>query len=131
MGLYRWYGRLFTDLRRLLFQISKDRLRFLDRRIVDRNISLAKRNSWYNDQYKNPHESKHTIGEVLRWLKEEDFAFVNSIPSIVPFAGFDQAERLFKPSRVGSRLERLIVELSLTFTGETEGGFFIIIARKK
>jgi len=29
---------------------------------------------------KNPHESKHTFGEVQGWFKENGFEFMNSIP---------------------------------------------------
>ena len=82
------------------------------------------------DQYKNPHESKHTVGEVLRWLDDAKLTFVNSIPKTVPFAGIDESERLFKRHSAGNRLERFIVNVGMMFTGRREGGFFIIIAKK-
>ena len=39
VGLYHKYGRLITDLRRLIFKLSKDKLKFLDRRSVNSDIS--------------------------------------------------------------------------------------------
>jgi hypothetical protein len=82
------------------------------------------------DQYKNPHESKHTVGEVLGWLSEAGFEFVHAIPNTVPFNELEEDERLFKPQRLGHRFERLLVNLGLMVTGHREGGFFIIIARR-
>lgn len=130
IGLYHKYGRLMTDLRRLIFRITKDKFKFLDRLAINKNISMAKRDSWFMDQYKNPHESKHTVGEVLHWLDNIGFTFVHSIPKTVPFASIDESERLFKPDKLGSRFERFIVNIGMIYTGHREGGFFNIIAKK-
>ena len=130
IGLYHKYGRMMTDLRRLIFRITKNRFMFLDPRAIKEDISLAKRNSWFMDQYKNPHESKHTLGEVLHWLDSTEFTFVHSIPKTVPFARIDESEKLFNPDKLGNRFERLIVNCGMVFTGHREGGFFIIIAKK-
>ncbi|MCP4549987.1 MAG: methyltransferase domain-containing protein [bacterium] len=130
IGLYHKYGRLATDLRRVLFRLTRDRMKFLDQRTISGDISQAKRDSWFNDQYKNPHESKHTVGEVLGWLEETNFKFVHSLPKTVPFENIDHSERLFQPDRLGNLFERLIVNLGMIVTGHKEGGFFIVIARK-
>ena len=47
-----------------------------------------------------------------------------------PFAELQEGERLFKPERIGSSLERLLVNLGMMITSHREGGFFITIARK-
>jgi SAM-dependent methyltransferase len=130
IGLYHKYGRLITDLRRVLFSITKDKLRILDQRATNKDISLAKRNAWFMDQYKNPHESKHTVGEVLHWLDSTNFTFIHSIPKTVPFERVDQSEILFKPDKLGNKFERFIVDIGMVFTGYREGGFFMIIAKK-
>lgn len=130
VGLYHRYGRLATDLRRTIFNITRDRLKFLDRRATNETIGQAKKNAWFLDQYKNPHESKHTVGEVLRWLDATKFSFIHSVPKTVPFKGFDQFERVFEPDKLGNIFERLIVNIGMVFTGHKEGGFFIIIAQK-
>jgi hypothetical protein len=103
---------------------------FLDRHAVDRRVSASKRRAWFMDQYKNPHESKHTVGEVLEWLKEVGFEFVHAIPKTFPFSELAQDERLFRPERLGNRFERLLVNLGLMVAGHREGGFFIVIARR-
>ncbi len=130
VGLYHRYGRLATDLRRWLFKTTNDRLMFLDRRAVDTGVSEAKRRAWFMDQYKNPHESKHTVGEVLEWLKGVGFQFVHAIPKTVPFSELEHDEKLFRRERLGNRFERLLVNLGMVLTGHREGGFFIIIARR-
>ena len=130
IGLYHTYGRLVTDTRRVVFNATKDRFKWLDARNVDQGISAGKRNAWFMDQYKNPHESKHTIAEVLKWLDKIGFTFVTSIPKTVPFAGLDLSEKLFEPEEAGSRFEQLVVNLGRIFTGSKEGGFFIVIGKK-
>ena len=131
IGLYHKYGRLTTDFRRIIFNLTKDKLRFLDRRAINQDISEAKRNSWYMDQYKNPHESKHTLGEVLHWLEDANFEFINSIPKTVPFKGTDESEQLFEPTKLGSWFNRFLVGIGMVFAGHREGGFFVVIAKKR
>jgi len=130
IGLYHRYGRLVTDMRRVVFRITGDRLKFLDRRAVNEAISLPKRISWFKDQYKNPHESKHTFGEVKEWFDRTDFEFIQCIPKTVPFVGFTESERLFHPDRFGSPIERLLVNIGTVFTGSREGGFFVMIGKR-
>jgi SAM-dependent methyltransferase len=130
VGLYHRYGRLATDLRRWVFNATNDRFMFLDRHAVDPRVSAAKRRSWFMDQYKNPHESKHTVGEVLGWLDRIGFQFVHAIPKTVPFSELEDNERLFRPERIGSPVERLVVNLGMILAGHREGGFFITIARR-
>lgn len=131
VGLYHKYGRLATDLRRVIFNVTKNRFKFLDQRTISKGSSQAKRDAWFNDQYKNPHESKHTVGEVLQWLEATGFEFVHAIPKTTPFESYGESEMLFKPDRLGSRFERFLVNLGMIITGHDEGGFFIIIARRR
>ncbi|MBW1854398.1 MAG: methyltransferase domain-containing protein, partial [Deltaproteobacteria bacterium] len=130
VGLYHKYGRITTDIRRNIFKLTKNRLKFLDRKLVDKNSSLAKREAWFNDQYKNPHESKHTIGQLLVWLNRTGFKFINSIPKSKPFEAFSASEELFKPATAGNYFERFIAEIGMIPSGIREGGLFIIIGKK-
>jgi SAM-dependent methyltransferase len=129
IGLYHKYGRIVTDIRRIINNATKDKFKFFDRRAVDKSISTAKSTAWFLDQYKNPHESKHTVEEVLGWLREARFTFINSIPSTVPFHGLHELDRLFTPHKLGNRLERFMVNIDMILRGIHEGGFFIVIAR--
>jgi SAM-dependent methyltransferase len=130
VGLYHRYGRLITDTRRLLFRLSGDRFRWLDPNLRNVDQSEAKKQAWFADQYKHPHESKHTIGEVLGWLEKTGLRFVKSIPRARPFDPISPAEQLFRPERPGTAMERFAVETGMTLRGSREGGFFIVIAQR-
>jgi SAM-dependent methyltransferase len=131
IGLYHRYGRLITDFRRAVFNAFRDRFTGLDPNLRSGGFSPAKRRAWFMDQYKNPHESKHTIGETLEWLNQTGFSFVTSIPRSKPFQPFTDRDRLFEPETPGNALERLVVELGMFFQGSREGGFFITIGRRE
>jgi 2-polyprenyl-3-methyl-5-hydroxy-6-metoxy-1,4-benzoquinol methylase len=131
VGLYHRYGRLITDARRVLFHLSGDRFKSLDPNLRREETSSAKKKAWFADQYKHPHESKHTIGQTLRWLDETGFRFVKSIPISKPFRSFAEDEKLFVPDEPGNAFERLLVELGMIASGSREGGFFIVIGRKE
>jgi len=130
IGLYNWYGRLITDFRRILFNITGDRFKSLDPRLRSKDRGVAKRDSWFNDQYKHPHESKHTIGEVLKWFDENNFSFINGIPKIKPFSPISIDEKLFKPNPRGKFYHHFISQLGTVIPGYKEGGLFIMIGRK-
>jgi SAM-dependent methyltransferase len=130
VGLYHKYGRLFNDFRRLVFRLSRNNLTFLDGRLAGGNVGAAKRSAWFADQYQNPHESRHSIGEVLGWFGSVGFEFVKSIPKSSFDAYFKPDEKLFAPERPGGGLEMRLIEASMTLTGTKEGGFFIMIGRK-
>ena len=132
LGLYHKYGRLLTDFRRILFKLTNDRLKFLDERVENKNSSYEKRNAWFRDQYKNPHESKHTFGETLEWFEAEGFDFVNSIPKTIPGHLFDpEKENLFEPHSPGTLIERFIAETTIPLFQKDEGGLFIMIGKKR
>src|SRR5262249_5229695 len=131
IGLYHRYGRLVTDARRVLFRLSGDRLKGLDPNLRRKRSSDAKKGAWFADQYKHPHESKHTIAEAVRWLEQTGFTFVRSIPRSRPFVEFRDDEPLFGGEESGSALERFLVELGMVRSGSREGGFFVVIGRKR
>jgi SAM-dependent methyltransferase/uncharacterized protein YbaR (Trm112 family) len=131
VGLYHRYGRLVTDARRLIFRTTRDRFTSLDPNLRAGGMEGAKRRAWFLDQYKNPHESKHTIGEVLGWFQRTGFDFVTSIPRSKPLQGVGEDHPLFEREAPGSFLERAIVELGMILHGSREGGFFIAIGQKR
>ena len=93
VGLYNTYGRIPTKIRSLIFKISGGRFKFLDPRVRNEKIGNERRDTWFLDQYKNPHESKHTIGEVLGWFDRTGFDFTNSIPKSAGFVPFSPEEK--------------------------------------
>jgi len=131
VGLYNTYGRIPTHIRRFIFRLSGNRFKFLDPRLRDENLSNMRKLIWFRDQYKNPHESKHTIGEVLSWFDQSGVEFINSVPKSTAFDPFSPEEKLFEANLRGTKLDRFFVQLGMLLRGGREGGFFVMIGRKK
>ena len=131
VGLYNTYGRLTTDIRRAIFRLSGDRFKFLDPRLRSKGVGDLRKHIWFMDQYKNPHESKHTIGQVQDWFNRCGFEFMNSIPKAKALERFRPGEQLFKKNPEGSAIDHLIVQLTMLLRGGKEGGFFTMIGRRR
>ena len=131
IGLYNRYGRFVTDVRRFMFNVFGDRFKFLEPRLRKKDINEVRKSTWFMDQYKNPRESKHTIGEILNWFEATGFEFINSIPKAKAFASFPERQKMFKPNPAGNWFDHFLVQLQLLFKGSREGGFFLMIGQKK
>ena len=129
IGLYNKYSRLTTDFRRFVFRVTSDRFKFLDPRLRAKNVGDVRKHTWFMDQYKNPHESKHTIGEVQHWFDVSGFEFVNSIPKSTA-EPFSEDEKLFEPHQRGSKFDHFQVQFGDLLMGGRDGGFFIMIGRR-
>jgi carbamoyltransferase len=130
IGLYNRWGRLMLDLRRWIFRLTGGRLQWIDSYLRKGNLSAAKRRAWFNDQYRHPHESKHTIGEVQRWFQECGLDFVRGVPSVLALDTGSHKEPLFQPTAPGTKLDHFAVQAAQIIKGSKEGGFFLMIGRK-
>jgi carbamoyltransferase len=129
VGLYNTYGRLMTDMRRSIFRLTRGSGKWIDPYLRSLPQGKAKQQAWFADQYRHPHESKHTIGEVLKWFKGAGLEFVRGVPAV---AGSDEdleAAGLFTRSESGSAWDHFRAQAKQTVTGNKEGGFFIMIGR--
>jgi SAM-dependent methyltransferase len=130
VGLYNAFGRIPTDLRRTVFRLTGNRFSALDPRLRRADLGRRRRDAWFADQYQNPHESKHTMGEVLRWFAQAGLTYVNGIPKPRFGESFSSNERLFEPHDPGGRLSRFAAQAALLLRGGPEGGFFLMIGRR-
>jgi len=130
IGLYNTWGRLALDARRVIFNATGGRMRWIDGYIRETRMSREKQESWFNDQYRHPHESKHSMGEVLRWFDESGFEFVNAVPKLRPWDPFSSNEKLFEKAERGTPLDRGLSQAKMVFTGSREGGFYILIGKR-
>jgi hypothetical protein len=130
IGLYNRWGRLMTDLRRQIFRASGGRARWLDPYLRGAQLSSDKERAWFADQYRHPHESKHSMGEVLDWFDQTGVEFVRGVPSLTP-AGEVDAGGLFEPESPGTAFDRGLVQAAQIWRGNKEGGFFLLIGRVK
>lgn len=130
IGLYNTYGRIPLLVRGFIIRLCGDRFKFLDPRLRSTNLNSIEKHIWFMDQYKNPHESTHTIGEVLNWFEATGFEFINSIPKFKAVKSIAKTENLFKTNTKGGKFDHFVSQLNMALKGE-EGGFFVVIGKKK
>jgi len=127
IGLYNSYARIMTWLRSKLIRIVGPNIDYVVRsRIRD----ARKADIWIQDQYYNPHETWHSIGEVLRWFEENDVEFLNCSPAVLGTDGED-APDLFAKTDPGTRYRRVVTQLGWIGTIAREGSLFDMIGRKR
>ncbi len=126
-GLYNRYARTATWARSKLLRLFGPRIDFVVRhRIRD----AAKANVWIQDQYFNPHETWHTLDEVLGWFEENDVEYLNCAPPILDTDGED-ATSLFAATDPGTRYQRVVTQLSWLGSIAREGSLFDVIGRRR
>jgi SAM-dependent methyltransferase len=130
IGLYNRYGRLLTDLRRQVFRLSRGHAKWIDPILRRRMRGEAQSRAWFADQYCHPHESKHTIGEVIQWFDRTGIEFLRGVPSVTPKVMPLDGTNLFTPERRGTTLDHFLVQTREVFAGSREGGYFLMIGRK-
>jgi len=138
VGLYNRYGRLMLLWRRrvvaLLSRIdagAKDRA--IRKQLVTHDTDEAKRHTWYADQYEHPHESTHTVAEVLDWFAKNGIRYVSSFPKIELFD--PGSKRIFRPRQVAAwrngAAAHLLVQLGWVLTQNAGGGYFVLVGQKQ
>jgi SAM-dependent methyltransferase len=131
LGLYNRWGRLGTDLRRQVFRGTGGRAQWVDPVLRGMERGTDKSRAWFADQYRHPHESKHTYAEVLGWFERTGYELVRAIPAMRPEDDGLEGESLFERQAAGTALERFVSQAMQTVgAGQKEGGFFIMIGRR-
>jgi carbamoyltransferase len=130
VGLYNSYSRSLHYARRSLFRWTGVTGRTLDPHFRDVGTE-RRRDAWFQDQYCHPHETAHTIDEVLDWMDADGFDFVNSIPKPTVGATLAENEQLFEPRSRGTSISRVASQVAALANGYREGGFFIMIGQKR
>lgn len=130
IGLYNWLGRLPTLWRRKLMETFGYRWAMLDSRLRNAALNAGRRSAWYMDQYRHPHESRHSMNEVARWF---DRSGIDPLFAIPPVGGelFTEHTSLFRPRDRSSRIEQFVTELSMLLSGGQDGGLYMMIGRKR
>jgi SAM-dependent methyltransferase len=129
IGLYNSYGRLPTLWRRRAFERFGPALYFLDSRLTSARMNEGRWQAWFRDQYRHPHETRHSIDEVLGWFDTAGVDFLSSIPA-ADGSPFTNDTRLFAPHPRATTTSRWATQLQMLLTGGRDGGLFIMIGRK-
>ena len=129
-GLYNSYARIPTWARSKVIGLTGGKIDFVVRnRIKD----AQKAETWIKDQYYNPHETWHSIGEVQGWFEENNIEYLNCSPAILGTDGEDAEEEgdLFRATGSGNAYQRAVTQMSWLGTIAREGALFDVIGRKK
>jgi len=138
VGLYNKPGRILLKIRRLMAtKVFKNNKRLNDwfiRLQIGNTADKEKIRGWWNDQYLHPHESTHTVGEVLRWFRRNGIEYFQSVPSLKPFdesnlgiSGVWNNTRETYPNF----LIRFHKQLGWVWKTHREGGYWVMFGRKK
>jgi 2-polyprenyl-3-methyl-5-hydroxy-6-metoxy-1,4-benzoquinol methylase len=89
VGLYNRFGRIPLKFRIILAKTIFRNNNYIKDWFIRMQISdindIERARGWWNDQYLHPHETTHTIGEVLRWFKKNNVQYYQTVPSSNPF----------------------------------------------
>lgn len=89
IGLYNRFGRIPLNIRKILAKtVFKDNDLVKDWFIkmqIGEVKDKERARGWWNDQYLHPHETMHTLGQVLKWFNKNNVEFYQTIPSSAPF----------------------------------------------
>ena len=123
IGLYNTYARIPLGIRKCLFTATGDLFRFLDAHMRRKDVDPTKKEIWFADQYRNPHESWHSVDEVLQWFEETDVEFLSCVPGA--------SGNLFTKHPQGSQCGHILSQLGWILTIGREGGLFVLVGKKK
>lgn len=127
VGLYNYIARIPTWIRAKLIRILGSRIDFVVRtRIHD----ARKADIWIKDQYYNPHETWHSIDEVIEWFEESDVEVLNVNPGILG-TEFEDRVSLFAKHNLGTKPQRIFTQIAWLATISREGALFDLIGRRK
>ena len=131
VGLYNKIGRLRTILRKYMSKLFGVKfIEIFDPTLKNLKVSDEERKSWIQDQYFHPIESLHTLDEVLKWFKNNNIEYINSIPSS-DFEFSQNYDELFKKNSVGTFYSRIINQIFMIFNRlGSDGGLFVVIGKK-
>jgi SAM-dependent methyltransferase len=131
VGLYNRFARIPTSLRKIYFRLTKADPAKVDYVMRHMAQSDQKLRAWYLDQYAHPHETRHTVDQVLDWFAAEGIELASAVPPIRLGQPFDPTQPLFGHARRGSHFEHWLVQMSWLFTISREGALFDLIGRKR
>lgn len=139
VGLYNRYGRMRLRVKRAWinwrYKKNKQKTReAIQEMLVKDEQDVRKQDSWFADQYQHPHESSHTITELLDWYKKNDVEYINSLPPIELFRSEKTAQRIFKKAPVkgwrNGRVSHFLKQLKWVIALRKTGGYFMIVGKK-
>jgi 2-polyprenyl-3-methyl-5-hydroxy-6-metoxy-1,4-benzoquinol methylase len=87
VGLYNKYGRLAHRVTRMWIGLRAGsdidkRLEYVEKSIYRRKMRSVHETAYVADKYVNPHESYHSVGEVLGWFEKNGITYIGAHPHV-------------------------------------------------
>ena len=98
-------------------------------------FDTEKKRTWWADQFVHPHETVHTVNELLGWFEECGLDYAASLPPIE--LGGDEAHvNMFprhtaKASTLGRHTAAVLRQLKWMWQLRWTGGYFLMVGRKR
>src|SRR5262245_11811340 len=125
VGLYNWFARVPTFARSKLIGLLGPEIDYVARnRIRDRR----KAEIWIKDQYYNPHETWHSVDEVLGWFAENKLVLLGLQPAVIGSNNANSNGAF--ASGLGTKMTRVLTQLSWLGTIASEGALFVMLGRR-
>jgi SAM-dependent methyltransferase len=131
LGLYNAWARIPHRLRRAAGRVTGFRFIPFDPVLRGRAAEPERRKAWLRDQYMHPEEHRHTMGEVLRWFRENGIEFLRTYPDSRFGAESLEGSELFTAAGDDWWFEGWVAQLTWIMTLAEEGGLWVTIGRKK
>jgi SAM-dependent methyltransferase len=123
LGLYNAWARIPHRLRRAAGRLTGFRFIPFDPVLRSRADEPERREAWLRDQYMHPEEHRHTLGEVLRWFRENDIDFLRTYPDSRFGAEELEGQELFTSAGDDWWFEGWVAQMTWMMTLAKEGGF--------
>jgi len=137
IGMYNKIGRVPLRIRKILSKTifyNNNRIKeWFIKMQIENTKDKERATGWWNDQYLHPHETTHTVGEVLGWFKKNNIKYYQSIPSLNPFDNdiLDIKGVWNSPANIYPYFPlRFYKQLSWIWKTHKEGGYWIMFGTK-
>jgi carbamoyltransferase len=126
VGLYNRFARVPTAARGQLIGLLGSNI---DHVVRKRIHDPRKAEIWIKDQYYNPHETWHSIDEVMGWFQENNVVYLSCEPPIIG-TNAAGARGMFAPTDPRSKGARIATQLGWLGSIASEGGLFVLAGRR-
>lgn len=133
VGLYNKYGRLRTNIRRMLYNLFGEKIIYILDPVIrnlakNENENQDKIDAWMQDQYIHPIEQQHSVDEVLNCFNKNNINFISSVPPM-NFSIFDE-NKMFDKQNLSNYFYRILRQILMIIENYgAEGGLFIMVGK--
>jgi carbamoyltransferase len=126
VGLYNWFARVPTWMRAQVIGVLGPNI---DHVVRNQIRDKRKAEIWVKDQYYNPHETWHSVDEVMGWFRDHRISYLSCEPPIIGTKANGSGD-MSAARPTGSKAARVLTQLSWLGSIASEGALFVMTGRK-